>query len=90
MDAETYPVADDLSFVWYAGIGREAASNAGPLHSVQKKEWRAKVHSDIDKIAQTGRGYPKAFFVTNQYVPDRSRAEVEDELRRKHGSMYGY
>ena len=85
VDAETYPVADDLSFVWYVGIGREAASERWAFAFSAKKDWRAKVHSDIDKIAQTGRGYAKAFFVTNQYVPDRSRAEVEDELRQKHG-----
>jgi hypothetical protein len=85
VDAETYPVADGLSFVWYVGIGQEAASERWAFAFSAKEDWRTKVHSDIDKIAQTGRGYSKAFFITNQYVRDRSRAEVEDELRQKHG-----
>jgi hypothetical protein len=28
----------------------------------------------------------KAFFITNQFVPDRVRAKVEEELSKKHGS----
>ena len=85
VDAETYPVADDLAFVWYVGIGREAASERWAFAFSAKEDWRTKVHSDISKIAQTGRGYSVAFFGTSQYVRDKSRAEVEDELRKKHG-----
>ena len=49
-----------------------------------KKDWRAKVRSDIAKIASTGRGYVKAIFVTNQYVPDKARASIEDKLWKAH------
>lgn len=41
--------------------------------------------SDIAKIVGTAREYTKAFFVTNQAVPDRKRAEVEDTLCTKYG-----
>jgi hypothetical protein len=85
VDAETYPVADDLSLGWYVGIGREAASERWAFAFSTKKEWRSKVRSDVAKIATTGRGYAKAFFVSNQFVPDRVRAKVEDELRSKFG-----
>jgi tetratricopeptide (TPR) repeat protein len=84
VDAETYPVADSLALGWYVGIGQEAASERWAFAFSAKKDWRSKLRSDVDKIAKTQRGYTKAFFVTNQSVPDRVRAQIEDELRKKH------
>lgn len=85
VDSETYPVADDLSLGWWAGIGREAASERWAFAFSAKKKWVDKVRADVASAAGTGRGYQKAFFVTNQFVRDRARAKVEDELRRKFG-----
>jgi hypothetical protein len=82
VDSETYPVADALSLGWYVGVGREAASERWGFAFSAKKKWRAKVRSDIAKIASTGRGYAKAIFVTSQYVPDKTRALIEDDLRK--------
>ena len=82
VDSETYPVADDLSLAWFVGNAREAAIERWGFAFSAKEDWRPKVRSDVAKIATTGRGYKKAFFVTNQYVPDRVRADVEDELTR--------
>ncbi len=84
VDSETYPVADNLALAWYSGIGREASQERWAFAFSAKKEWRSKVNSDIAKIPATQRGYTKAFFITNQAVPDRKRAEVEDSLRNKH------
>lgn len=83
-DAETYPVADDLAFAWFTGEGRESASERWAFAFSAKKAWQGKVKSDIEKIAKTKRGYTQAFFVTNQYVADKKRAEIEDELKREH------
>jgi len=85
VDSETYPVADDLSLGWYMGIGREAASERWAFAFSAKEKWRGKVHSDVAKLVETGRGYRKAFFVSNQFIRDKTRAEMEDELREKHG-----
>lgn len=84
-DAETYPVADALSFVWYTGIGREAANERWAFAFSAKRTWRAKVEADVAKVVATNRNYQKVFFVTNQFVRDRIRAEAEDQLREKHG-----
>ena len=81
VNSETYPVADNLSMGWYVGVGHEAASERWGFAFSAKKDWRAKVRSDIAKIASTGRGYAKAIFVTNQYVPDKARASM-DKLRK--------
>jgi len=84
VDSETYPVADALVLAWYTGIGREAAQERWGFAFSAKADWPPKVRSDIAKIAGTNRGYTKAFFVTNQAVPDKKRAEVEDALGAKH------
>lgn len=84
VDSETYPVADDLAFIWCVGYGREAAAERWGFAFSAKQDWRPKVRSDIAKIAATERGYSKAFFVSNQYIPDRIRANVEDELRNQY------
>ena len=85
VDSETYPVADDLALAWYVGAATDAGSDRWAFAFSAKKDWRPKVRSDIAKIGDTGRGYVKAFFISSQYVPDRVRAQVEDELREKHG-----
>lgn len=85
VDAETYPVSDALSLIWYIGEGRKAAAERWAFAFSAKKDWRAKVKSDIAKLAGTDRGYTKAFFITNQFVRDKDRAEIEDALRTKHG-----
>ena len=84
VDSETYPVAKSLAYAWYVGIDREAASERWAFAFSAKAEWSGKLKSDINKIAATNRGYTKAFFVTNQYVRDKKRGELEDELRKAH------
>jgi hypothetical protein len=85
VDTETYPVADDLAVTWYVGSGREAATERWAFAISAKEEWRGKVRSDVQKIADTNRGYTKAFFITNQFVRDRDRADMEKELTDQHG-----
>ncbi len=84
VDAETYPIADSLSLVWFIGMARDAASERWVFAFSAKKKWKPKVESDVDKIVSTDRGYQKVFFITNQFVADRVRAQVEDNLRKKH------
>jgi len=83
-DAETYPVADDIALRWYEGIGREASQDRWAFAFSAKKKWQDKVRSDINSIVQTGRGYKKAFFISNQFIKDKDRAQIQDELENKH------
>jgi tetratricopeptide (TPR) repeat protein len=85
VDSETYPVAHQLALAWYVGVGSEAAHERWAFAFSAKADWRPKVSSDMAKIAGTDRGYTKAFFATNQAVRDKTRADVEDALRKKHG-----
>lgn len=84
VDSETYPVSDDLSLVWHHGNAQEAATDRWAFAFSAKKEWRSKFRADVAKIADTKRGYKKAFFVTNQFVRDKERAAEEDSLRKRH------
>lgn len=84
VDTETFPVADSLALAWYLGTGREAAQERWAFAFSAKADWQAKVKSDIKKIAETKRGYRKAYFLSSRYIPDKQRAQVEDDLRKKH------
>jgi hypothetical protein len=85
VDCETYPVTDALAMTWFVGVNGGSAGERWAFAFSAKRDWRSKVRSDIAKAAATGRGYVKAFFVTNQFVPDKARATVEDQLRAAHG-----
>jgi len=84
VDSETYPVAEEIALGWHIGMGGEAASERWGFAFSAKKEWKDKVIADVDKAVATGRGYAKIFFVSNQFIRDQARAEVEDELSKKH------
>lgn len=84
VDSETYPVSDTLALTWYVSDSQRAANDRWAFAFSAKADWRSKVKSDVQKIADTARGYSKAFFVTNQFVPDKSRAEIEDSLTKTH------
>lgn len=86
VDSETYPVAETISALWYYGDGNKAATERWAFAISAKKDWKAKVKSDVAKIAKVNeeesRGYTKVFFMSNQYISDRKRADTEDELRK--------
>jgi len=85
VDSETYPVADAIALGWFVGIGREASSERWGFAFSAKKKWQEKMLSDVAKAIETGRGYTKMFFVSNQFIRDKKRAQAEDELRVKYG-----
>lgn len=84
VDTETYAVSGEIAERWYVGIDQSAARERWAFAFSAKKDWRSKVKSDVEKIVKTGRGYAKIFFISNQYIPDRKRAELEDELSKEH------
>ncbi|MDF1747188.1 MAG: hypothetical protein P1V19_26095, partial [Gimesia sp.] len=84
VDSETFPVSEKLSLTWLAGNPDESADRWAFAFSA-KKDWVPKVRSDIEKISKTKRNYRKAFFISNQYIRDKKRAEIEDELTKKFG-----
>lgn len=82
VDTETYPVSSDIADRWF--LGRDAASERWGFAFSAKQDWQPKCKSDIKKISGTGRDYKVVYFITNQFVSDRKRAELEDELTGKY------
>ena len=83
VDTETYPVAERIAERWYVGDPRRASRERWAFAFSAKQDWRSKVREDVRKIAETGRGYTVAYFMSNQQVRDRDRGTLEDTLREK-------
>ncbi len=88
VDSETYPVSESIAEGWLYGYNNVAHSERWAFAISAKKDWKPKLKSDVKKIIATnkehGRGYTRIFFVTNQFVSDKKRAEAEDDLRREY------
>jgi hypothetical protein len=84
VDTETYPVAPELALRWYYGEP-EAAEERWAFAFSAKKKWKEKVKKDVESIISTGRAYKRIYFITNQYAPDKQRAEAEDALTKVAG-----
>lgn len=86
VDSETYPVSERISTRWYQGFPGNSSEERWAFAFSAKSEWRSKVRSDVESIASTKRGYKHIYFITNQYVKDKSRSHVEDQLTGKYGA----
>jgi hypothetical protein len=52
VDSETYPVAETISETWYIGDGNKAANERWAFAISAKKDWIAKLKSDVQKIVE--------------------------------------
>ncbi len=84
-DSETHPVSPLIAMRWYWGDPNAAANERWAFAFSAKKAWRSKLRSDVEKLVKTGRGYSLIYFITNQYVKDKTRAELEGELSQNLG-----
>jgi hypothetical protein len=66
-DSETIPVSTALSELW-VGADPRAGDERWAFAFSAKKDWKAKVRSDVSSIAGTNRGYKKIYFITNQFA----------------------
>jgi hypothetical protein len=80
VDAETYPVAEEIALRWYEGVDNRANQERWAFAFSAKQQWQGKLEDDVEKIVKTGRNYKQIYFITNQFVKDKKRAEVEDSL----------
>lgn len=85
VDAETYPVSDDISDKWYSSEDTAKGKELWAFAISCKKQWKPKVDSDIEKIIETNRGYSRALFFSNQFIKSSTRVKVEKELTEKYG-----
>ncbi|MBO9712680.1 hypothetical protein [Sphingomonas sp.] len=83
-DAETFPVSSEISARWFVPDNDKAGERKAFAFSA-KKTWRSKIQSDVAAIAGTKRDYDQIICVTNQFVPAKKSADLQDELFKKHG-----
>ncbi|MDP3922616.1 MAG: hypothetical protein Q8Q84_04495, partial [Hydrogenophaga sp.] len=84
VDTETYPVASTIATLWFEGNPSSASERWGFAVSA-KADWKPKVRSDVAKIVATDRPYVLIYFISNQAIKDKDRAETEDALTAEHG-----
>jgi len=84
VDSETYPVAAEIAERWWVAEPSGGSERWAFAFSA-KKAWKPKVRSDVSNIVSTGRDYKRIYFFTNQFVSDKNRAKLEDELSKRAG-----
>ncbi len=82
-DAATYPVAPEIAERWFEATP-PPTSERWALAISAKADWKAKVRSDVASLANTALAPARVYFLTNQYVKDKTRDDVERELSQKH------
>ena len=83
-DAETFPISSEISARWFVPDNDKAGERKAFAFSA-KKIWRSKIKSDVAAIASTKRDYDQIICVTNQFVPAKKSADLQDELFKEHG-----
>lgn len=84
VDSETFPVSPEISDRWW--MGEPAAGNERWAFAFSaKRAWLPKVNEDVSKIIATKRGYKQIFFISNQNISDKKRAETQDRLSKEAG-----
>lgn len=85
VDTETYPVAASIAALWYEGDPSRSTVERWAFAVSAKAKWKPKIESDVGKIVATGRPYSLVYFISNQAIRDKDRAETEDALKAKYG-----
>lgn len=83
VDGETYSVNKSISDKWWVSEGCTGDQKWAIAISVQEA-WEKKIRSDLEKVANTGRGYSKLLFFTNQKIKSSKRHDVEDNLSQRY------
>ena len=83
-DSETHPVSEQIFERWFIPEKGWNKDQKWAFAFSAKKEWKSKVKDDVEKIVNTGRGYTKIFFITNQTPSSKKRKDAQDEMTCKY------
>lgn len=82
-DTETYPVSSQIAFFW--GLNEAPESERWAFGVSTQKDWKKKCIKDVESIMSTGRGYTRIFCVSSRLIKNSLRAQLQDDLSKKHG-----
>jgi hypothetical protein len=83
-DSETYQVSEEIAALWWVGDPKRSSNERLAFCFSAKKDWKPKFKKDVESAVSTGREFTVIYFMTNQYVPSRERAELQDEYSKAH------
>lgn len=84
-DASTYPVSPLLAERCYWGRPDPPTNENWAFAFSCKKQWRGKVRDDVKKIANLDKGFKRIYFISNQFIRDKARADEESRLKHEYG-----
>ena len=84
-DSETYPVSILITERWFIPQDGWGNDEKWAFAFSAKGKWKSKVELDIEKIVNTGRGYTKLFFISNQTISSKKKKDEQDALIKKYG-----
>lgn len=83
-DSETYQVSEEIAALWWIGDPKRSSNERFAFCFSAMKDWKPKFKKDIESVASTGREFTVIYFMTNQFVPSRERAKLQDEYSKAH------
>ncbi|MBP9811343.1 hypothetical protein KBF38_23755 [bacterium] len=84
-DSENYQVSEEIAALWYIGDPKRASTEKFAFCFTAKKDWKPKFKSDIASVMSTGRNFSVIYFITNQFVSSRERADLQDAFNKDTG-----
>lgn len=84
-DSETYPVSSFISDRWFISQNKWKENENWAFAISAKKDWKAKVKSDVEKILETKRGYTKIFFFSSQKIRSKDKKDIQDLINQSKG-----
>lgn len=83
VDAYTYPVSKDVALYWGDAEVRDAGKGNWAFAFSIKSDWKEKCEHDVNSILSTKRNFKKIFFVSNQLISSKKRADILDKYKDK-------
>ncbi|MDD2611341.1 MAG: hypothetical protein PHR38_00980 [Bacteroidales bacterium] len=81
-DLETHTVSEDIAVHWYVPDGGCHGEDKWAMAISCKADWGSKINSDVKKIVETGRGFTKILFFTNQVVSSKQKTNKQEKYKK--------
>ena len=81
VDAYTYPVSQDIALYWGNAEIQDAGKENWAFAFSIKSAWKEKCEHDVESILSTNRDFKKIFFVSNQSISSKKKADILDKYK---------
>jgi len=81
-DLETHTVSEDIATHWYVPNGGCHGEDKWAMAISCKAAWSPKIDNDVKNIVETGRGFTKILFFTNQAASSKQKATKQEKYKK--------